>query len=83
MYVLLREPEVDCRGLWHDRAPSEFSLDANVDGGQQAGGDVIVRGISERRRPVRHYADHAVDAAAEAGPGSERTDPKDPGGRRV
>src|SRR5436189_3371242 len=33
--------------------------------------------------PVRDHADHPVDAAVEARPGTERTDPQDSGGGRV
>src|SRR5712664_3028835 len=48
--------------------PSEFGFDANIGRGQTGGRRCHVRGISERRRLVRDYPNHPIDAAAETRP---------------
>jgi len=74
-------PRVSQSALTPCPAPSEFSLDANIRRGQQAGGDVM----SEKSANTAHLFEIVRTTrsmrAAEAGPGAERTDPKDPGGR--
>ena len=73
------DPEVNRHRLWHSLPshPSGTATYVREDTGCPPRGD------REYHGPVRDHQDHSIDAAVEAGPGAKRTDPKDPGSRRV